>query len=147
MWCEIAAAVQPWVQGFVGLSLLVLLPIPPLLLIFRRTLGYGLLGNYFMFLRLGCALGEQFCLRCDPFHCLDGGCSAFCGVPAVGRLAAFMSLISAEIREVLGRYCCTAAAVLVLRFVGLWIVQKTEEWNFTASIRADEVRVRTCKTR
>ena len=141
---KIASWVQPWVEAFSGVSLLVLLPISLLLLVSRRSRGYGGLGIYFASFPVGLSLWVTcfvYALSVSIFWTVAG---VLLGGLGVVPIAAIMTLIRRDWSS-FGGIIGTAVLVVVLRVCGNWIIEKSEEWNAAATSRAEAGRERVVK--
>ncbi|HTD17353.1 MAG TPA: SH3 domain-containing protein [Chthoniobacterales bacterium] len=134
-----AALVQPYVDIFSTAILAVVLPVSLLLLLFRRSRGYGGLGLYFASFPPGLTLWVTcfaYALSVSVFWTVAG---ILLGGLGVVPIAAIMTLIRKDWSS-FGTIIGTAVGVFVLRGLGAWIVEKADEWRIAAEGRAETAR-------
>jgi hypothetical protein len=132
---KIAAQLQPWVQAFSGVCLLVLVPVSTLLLLCRSSRGYGGVGLYFASFPLGFSLWVTcfvYALTFSVFWAVAGVLLAGLGIVPI---AAIMTLIRKDWSS-FGGIIGTVLVVFVLRGVGAWIAERADEWTTAAKNRA-----------
>jgi hypothetical protein len=141
---KLAVWVQPWVEGLAALTLGILIPLCLLLLIFRKTRGYGGIGIYFASYAIGLALWI-FCFlyafEVSLFWTIIGILMAGLGIVPV---AAIMTLIRGDWSN-FGSILGAVVVVFVLRGFGAWIVEKSEQWNAEAKLREQQFQEHAAK--
>jgi hypothetical protein len=141
---KVATWVQPWVQALAGLSVVVLLPISLLLLVSRRTRGYGGVGIYFASFPVGLSLWVTCFVYAASVSIFWTVAGVLLGGFGILPIAAIMTLIRRDWPS-FGGIIGTVVVVFVLRGFGAWIVDKSEEWNAAAKCRAEAARDPTVK--
>jgi hypothetical protein len=133
---KLAVWIQPWVEGLAALTLGTLIPLCLLLLIFRKTRGYGGIGIYFASYAIGLALWI-FCflyaVGVSLFWTIVGILMAGLGIVPV---AAIMTLIRGDWSN-FGSILGAVLVVFALRRLGAWIVEKSERWDAEAEAREE----------
>jgi hypothetical protein len=130
-----AVWVQPYVGKFSAAVLAIVLPLSLLLLLFRRTRGYGGPGLCFASFPLGLTLWVDcfaYALSVSVFWTVFG---VLLGALGVAPIAAIMTLIRRDWSS-FGTIIGTAVGVFLLRVVGAWIVEKADGWRAAAEERA-----------
>ena len=141
---KLAAWVQSWVEGLAGLTLGIVIPVCLLLLILRKTRGYGGIGIYFASYVIGLALWI-FCflyaVGVSVFWTVAGIVLGGLGIVPV---AAIMTLIRRDWSN-FGNILGAVVVVFVLRRFGVWIVEKSEQWNAEAELREQQLEEHAAK--
>jgi hypothetical protein len=135
---KIGSYVAPWIYFFAVIALFVGLPISLALLIFQKTRRWGGAGIYLLSLPLGLWLWVAsflYALSVSLFWTVLG---ILMGGLGVIPIAAIMTLIRRDWSS-FGGLVGTLAVVLVLRFLGLWIVAKTEEREQIEAFQREQV--------
>jgi hypothetical protein len=140
----VAAWVQPWIEAFCGVGMAVLLPISLLLLLSRRSRGYGGLGIYFASFLVGLSLWVTcfvYAISVSVFWTVAG---VLLGGFGIVPIAAIMTLLRKDWSS-FGGIIGTVVVLFVLRGFGAWIVEKSEEWNAAAKSRTEVAKARIVK--
>jgi TPR repeat protein len=132
---KFATQVDPWTQALAGLSLLLVVPLSLILLIFRRTRGYGGLGIYLASWPVGLSLW----ISCVAYAVAVSVTWTIVGIMMGGLgivpIAAIMTLFRRDwwgFGTIIGMIVITWG----LRATGLWIASKSEDDSLELSNRA-----------
>jgi hypothetical protein len=112
--------IEPWVRLIGGLGLLIVLPISLLLLIFRKTRGWGGIGIYLVSWPLGLWIWVAsllYALSVSVFWTVAGLLFAGVGVVPVALVMTILRRDWGNLWALLGNIVAT----FVLRSIGLWI--------------------------